>query len=122
MDPAFCAMLLGTRKIPVPIIVPTTIEAAAHAPRPRTSSRRVSTPGAAAAAVLAFPPVPLFPRLFLAALIPQVLSAWRSSADYPAGSRANPQQTSARFLPAHTTSRPAECNARPRESPRDRRS
>src|SRR5260370_33660523 len=36
------AISAGFRKMPVPIIVPTTMAAEAHAPRPRTSSRRFS--------------------------------------------------------------------------------
>src|SRR5437667_22590 len=36
------AISAGLRKMPVPIMVPTTIAADAHAPRPRTSSRRFS--------------------------------------------------------------------------------
>ncbi len=36
------AISAGFRKIPVPIIVPTTIAADAQAPRPRTSSSRFS--------------------------------------------------------------------------------
>src|SRR6266436_5904065 len=36
------AISAGFRKIPVPIMVPTTMAAEAQAPRPRTSSRRFS--------------------------------------------------------------------------------
>src|ERR1700692_2269612 len=39
------AISAGFRKIPVPIIVPMTIAAEAHAPSPRTSSRRFSVIG-----------------------------------------------------------------------------
>src|SRR5437016_1746021 len=44
------AISAGLRKIPVPIMVPTTMAPEAHAPRPRTSSRRFVA-GAAAVAV-----------------------------------------------------------------------
>jgi len=39
------AISAGLRKIPVPIMVPTTIAAEAQGPRPRTSSRRFSAMG-----------------------------------------------------------------------------
>ena len=37
-----CAISAGLRKMPVPIIVPTTIAPEAQAPKPRTSSSRFS--------------------------------------------------------------------------------
>src|SRR5438105_14786769 len=44
------AISAGLRKMPVPIMVPTTMAPEAHAPRPRTSSRRFVA-GAAGVAV-----------------------------------------------------------------------
>ncbi len=35
--PALCVMVCGTRKIPLPITVPITMETAAHKPRSRLS-------------------------------------------------------------------------------------
>src|SRR5260370_16934 len=55
------AISAGFRKIPVPIMVPTTMAADAHAPSPRTSSRRFSVNSTSPSSARARYIVPLRP-------------------------------------------------------------
>jgi len=64
-EPAWRAMVLGTMKMPVPSIVPTTIAAAAQGPRTRARSTGVAPLGGAGELVRLMSAVRAWPRFYM---------------------------------------------------------